>query len=210
LYLRQHGYPIDPLSVHIGAINTIKIGCGDPVGGFNTDYIGAIDALADTLKITRHDLRNRSIAVLGAGGAARAVVAGLTDVHAKVTIYNRTLEKARLLADEFHCHYAVLDPSVRIPSDIIINCTSIGMYPSVNVSPLASEVLRSEMVVFDTIYNPSQTLLLKQASTVGAKTVSGIEMFIRQAAAQFKIFTSIQPDEQIIRDCVMNILSQNR
>ncbi len=207
-YLHEHGCYIDPLAARIGAVNTIKIGYGELASGYNTDYTGAIDALVHALNIDRNDLRNRSIAVLGAGGAARAVVAGLTDVRANVTIYNRTLDKARILAEEFHCSYAPLEGTRSIPSDIIINCTSIGMYPNCNRSPLASNLLRPGMVVFDTIYNPRQTLLLREAASVGAKTIPGMEMFIRQAIAQFKRFTSLQPDEQIIRDCVTKMLAE--
>jgi len=164
--------------------------------------------LVHALGTNRRVLHGKSVAVLGAGGAARAVVAGLCDACAKVTIYNRTLEKARALAEEFHCAFSGLDPSTKVAADIIVNCTSIGMYPNVNASPLSPDNLRPGMVVFDTVYNPIDTLLLRQAQDAGAIPVQGIEMFIRQAMVQFHLFTGRQAQEGIIRDCVIRSLSK--
>jgi 3-dehydroquinate dehydratase / shikimate dehydrogenase len=207
-YLLRQGGSVEPLASRIGAVNTLKLGYGELPSGFNTDYAGAMDALVHALQINRHGLHGKSVAVLGAGGAARAIVAGLCDARAKVTIYNRTFEKARALAEEFHCPFAGLDPSTKFAADIIVNCTSIGMYPNVNVSPLSPDNLRPGMVVFDTVYNPLDTLLLQQARAAGAIPVQGVEMFIRQAMAQFQLFTGRQAQEGIIRDCVIRSLSK--
>jgi 3-dehydroquinate dehydratase / shikimate dehydrogenase len=209
-YLLRQGGSVEPLASRIGAVNTLKLGFGELPSGYNTDYTGALDALVHALGTDRHGLHGKSAAVLGAGGAARAVVAGLCDARAKVTIYNRTVDKARALAEEFHCAFAGLDSSTKVVADILVNCTSIGMHPNVNASPLSPDNLRPGMVVFDTVYNPLDTLLLGQAQAAGAIPVRGVEMFIRQAMAQFHLFTGRQAEEGIIRNCVIRALSQNR
>ncbi|MBN1124631.1 MAG: shikimate dehydrogenase [Sedimentisphaerales bacterium] len=209
-YVEDKGDYIEPLAEQIGAVNTLKIGYGGIVTGYNTDYAGAMDALTISMGIDRHDLHGKNVAVVGAGGVSRAVIAGLADVGAKITIYNRTLAKAEALADEFDTRYASLDKLINLKADIIINCTSIGMYPDVEASPVPDQVLTGSMTVFDTVYNPLETQLLKQAASAGARVVNGAEMFIRQAIAQYKIWINSAPDEAIIRDTVYSKLtSQN-
>jgi 3-dehydroquinate dehydratase/shikimate dehydrogenase len=154
--------------------------------------------LTAALCIRRKQLHSRTAAVIGAGGAARAIIAGLSDAGAKITIYNRTVSKAQNLAGEFDCHFAPLEELERLDAQIVINCTSIGMYPQTAASPVPIKCLKKDMAVFDTVYNPLETLLLKQAKQIGAKTISGVEMFIGQAAEQFKLFTH--------KDCPMEIL----
>ena len=107
-YVNTTGEYVEPLAENIGAVNTLKVGFNSIVSGYNTDYSGALDALVAALNINKHDLHETSVAVIGAGGAARAVVAGLADVGAKVTIYNRTVSKGRFLAEEFNCKYVPL------------------------------------------------------------------------------------------------------
>ena len=199
-YAEAKGEYIEPLARKIGAVNTLVIGINERINGFNTDYAGAMDALTTALGIKRKQLVNKAAAVIGAGGAARAIIAGLADVGAKITIYNRTESKAHDLASEFGCHWAGLEAIVKLDAEIVINCTSIGMYPNNDASPVPAKCLKKDMVVFDTVYNPLETVLLKQAKQAGAKTVSGAEMFINQAAEQFKLFTH--------KDCPMEILRQ--
>ncbi len=207
-YARAKGEYIEPLAVKIGAVNTLTIGFNERITGYNTDYAGAMDALTTALGIRRKQLHNRTVAVIGAGGAARAIVAGLADAGAKVTIYNRTVSKAHNLALEFGCHSAGLDAIEQMDAEIIINCTSIGMYPKTDASPVPIKCLKSSMVVFDTVYNPMETPLLKGAKQVGAKTVSGAEMFINQAAEQFKLFTHKDCPMEILRKATLNALRQ--
>ncbi len=209
-YLLRRGGSVEPLASRIGAVNTLRVGHGEQVGGFNTDYAGAMDALVQSMGTDRHGLHSKSIAVLGAGGVARAVVAGLSDSGAKVTIYNRTLEKGRSLAEEFHCGFAGLGPSTRIVEEIIVNCTSIGMSPNIHASPISPDNLRPGMVVFDTVYTPLDTQLLRDARSTGAIPIRGVEMFIRQAMAQFQLFTGRRANEGIVRDCVLRSLSKTQ
>ncbi len=201
-YVNHVGEFVEPLAEAIGAANTLKVGFGGIVSGYNTDYAGAMDALTSVLGIGRHDLHSMKVAVVGAGGVARAVVAGLADVGAHITIYNRTVAKAEALADEFNCRYAPLDQLEHMDAQVVINCTSIGMSPDVEASPVPAKCIKGDMAVFDTVYNPLETKLLKDAQVAGAKTVNGAEMFIRQAMAQYKIFIGQDADQDIIRKTV--------
>jgi len=205
-YARSAGESLEALAVDIGAVNTLKVGLNGRVSGYNTDYAGAMDALASSPGTGKIELHNIKVAVAGAGGAGRAVVAGLANVGAKITIYNRTVEKAKGLAEEFGCKYASLDELEQMDATVVINCTSVGMYPDVDATPVPVGCLRPGMTVFDTIYNPVETLLLKHARAAGAGTINGVEMFIRQAMAQFKLFTGSEADEDVMRKTVLGCL----
>ncbi len=202
-YANQRGDYVDNLAESIGAVNTLKVGFNGLLSAYNTDYSGALDALVSVMGIDRHDLHLTKVAVIGAGGAARAVVAGLTDIGARVTIYNRTLKKAQSLAKEFRCQAAGIDGAASMDAAVVINCTSLGMHPDVEISPLPDDgVITADMTVFDTVYNPLQTKLLKDAKAAGATVVDGAEMFIRQAMAQYKIFVGQDADEDQMRQIV--------
>ena len=207
-YAREKGEYIEPLAVKIGAVNTITIGANERTNSFNTDYAGAMDALSNAMGITRKQLHNKTAAIIGAGGAARAIVAGLADVGAKVVIYNRTASRAHNLALEFGCRGEGLDDIENLDAEIIINCTNIGMYPEINASPVPGQFLKSSMTVFDTVYNPAETLLLRQAKQAGAKTISGVEMFIGQAGEQFKLFTHTDCPMEILRKTTLENLGR--
>ena len=187
-FIRQKQGFVEPLARKIGAVNTIVITADGLLKAYNTDYAGALDAIATTLG-AKVGLKNMPAAVIGAGGVARAIVAGLCDAGAKITIYNRTAKKGEKLAAEFGCCAAPLDELRNLEAKLLINCTSVGMYPDVNATPIPKQYIKKGMVVFDTVYNPPETLLLKQAKEIGAKTISGMEMFINQACGQFKLFT---------------------
>lgn len=201
-YIRGSGNYLEPLSAKIGAVNTLTIGRNGRISAFNTDYAGALDALTAAMGIDRKHLNGVNCTVIGAGGAARAVVAGLTDTGAKVTIYNRTEKKAQDMALEFGCRHASMSDIKNLNAKIIINCTSIGMSPNINAAAVPAEVIKSDMVVLDTVYNPVRTLLLSQAAEAGARTITGVEMFIGQAAEQFRHFTQKTCDKKIIRAAV--------
>ncbi len=207
-YVNAAGDFVEPLAENIGAVNTLKIGFGAILSGYNTDYAGAMDALLATLEIDRHQLHDVNVTIVGAGGVARAVVAGLADVGAKVTIYNRTIQKAKALGTEFACKYAGLDELPNMQAQVLINCTSIGMSPDIDASPVPQTCLNSNMAVFDTVYNPLKTTLLRQAEQAGAKTINGAEMFISQAMAQYKLFIGDQPKEETIRKTVYDSLGE--
>ena len=197
---------IELLAERIGAVNTLVIGTDGKLSAYNTDYTAALDAITSTLKITRVDLKNLPVAVIGAGGAARALVAGLSDAGAGIKIYNRTVKKARKLAAEFGCDFAPLSDLPELDAKLVINCTSIGMHPNVDETILPKEHIKKDMAVFDTVYNPAETLLLKHAKETGAKTIDGLSMFINQAAAQFKLFTGQTANPDLMRKTISDCL----
>ncbi len=202
-YVRIKGGDIEPLVEKIGAANTIVIDTEGHISAYNTDYAGALDAITETMGMDRKDLAGVSAAVVGAGGVARAIVAGLTDAGAKVTIYNRTIERAEKLAADFDCAFAGRDALKTLDAKLVINGTSIGMHPDVDRTPVPAEAIKPDMAVFDTIYNPAETLLLKNARAVGAQTIDGITMFVNQAMAQFHLFTGQQGNPALMRDVVI-------
>ena len=201
---------IEPLAEKIGAVNTLVISAGGKLSAYNTDYSAALDAITSTLGVSRVDLKDMPVAVIGAGGVARAIVAGLADAGAKVKIYNRTVTRGEQLAAEFDCDFAPLDDLPNIDTKLLINCTSIGMYPNVDATPIPQEYLKKGMAVFDTVYNPAKTLLLKEAKKKRAKTIDGISMFVNQGLAQFKLFTNINVNAEIMRKTICKHLHNGK
>lgn len=195
----------DELARKIGAINTVTISRDGKLRGCNTDYAGAIDALCNTMKIVREQLAGRAVAVIGAGGAARALVAALSYYGAKVTIYNRTVSRAEQLAEEFDCQSAGLEEICKLDAEIVVNCTSIGMHPDAESSSLES-IPPSVKVVFDTVYNPLETRLLKLATQAGCLCVSGLDMFVNQAAAQFELWTGEPAPKNVMKNVTLERL----
>jgi 3-dehydroquinate dehydratase/shikimate dehydrogenase len=208
-YTQARGGQIEPLAQKIGAVNTLIFDTltGRP-SAYNTDYAGAMDAICQTLRMERRDLAGQRVAVVGAGGVSRAIVAGLADVGAEVCIYNRTVEKAQALAEVFACEYAGLDALDSLQANLLVNGTSLGMSPHVETMPVPESVLTANMAVFDTVYNPLQTRLLKTAEAKGSAVVDGLAMFVGQAMAQFKLFTGQRGDPDLMREVVMTQLGE--
>lgn len=208
-FVRTNQGFVEPLAGKVGAANTVIIGTDGKLSAYNTDYAAVLDSVISTLKIKRADLKDLPVAVIGAGGVARAVVVSLSDVGAKIKIYNRTVEKAQKLAAEFGCEFTGLDELANLDVKLLINCTSIGMHPHVDVTPVPKEYLKKGMVVFDIVYNPAKTLLLKQAKRKRLKTIDGLSMFINQAMAQFKLFTGQTANPKLMRKTICDCLSHN-
>ncbi|MHC4911429.1 MAG: shikimate dehydrogenase [Planctomycetota bacterium] len=198
---------VEPLAERIGAVNTLLIGPEGKLAAYNTDYTGAMEAITSSLS-PKAKLKQLPIAVIGAGGVARAIVAALSDADTQIRIYNRTVERGRKLAAEFNCDFSPLDDLPNIDAKLIINCTSIGMHPDTDATPLPKECIKKDMTIFDTVYNPAQTLLLKQAKQKKAKTIDGLSMFVNQAAAQFRLFTNKDANTKLMRKTVSNSLSR--
>jgi 3-dehydroquinate dehydratase/shikimate dehydrogenase len=210
-YLQDKNAQIEPLAVNIGAVNTIVIGRGNKLRGINTDYGAILDSITEKLGIAREQLGDYRVAVLGAGGTGRAAVAALAHYGATVVVYNRTRERADALAEEFNGKTgkvvaANFEKICDSCCEIIINTTSVGMHPRVDESPLGGREMNitADTLVFDTIYNPMETKLLAQAKSAGAKTISGIEMFVRQAAAQFTAWTGKPAPTDVMRVALEN------
>jgi 3-dehydroquinate dehydratase/shikimate dehydrogenase len=173
----------DPLTGRIGACNTLRIGADGKIVGFNTDVAGVVRPLEQRLR-----LKGAKIAVLGAGGAARAAVFGLVDQGAEVFIVNRTHENAVKLAKEAKAHALKHEQFARSRFDVLINSTPCGMAGNKQPLPIAADELNAGLV-FEMVYNPLETPLLKLAKERGIPVVSGLEMFVQQGARQFEIWT---------------------
>lgn len=206
-YVKASRGTVEPLAQKIGAANTLLVGPDGKLEAYNTDYAGALDAITAGMKISKAKLNGLSVAVVGAGGVSRAIVAGLSDAGAQIKIYNRTIEKAQKLAAEFDCEFAPLDDLKSLEAKLLINCTSIGMHPNVEATPVPKESLKRGMAVFDTVYNPARTLLLAEAKKKRMRTIDGISMFVNQAMAQFKLFTQTDGNAELMRDIVCGSLS---
>jgi len=198
----------EPLAARIGAVNTLTLTEGS-VRGDNTDYAAAIDALCAGMGIGRKDLAGRKVAILGAGGVARAVVAGLRHYQADAILYNRTLRRAERLAEEFSCRAKPLEAAGDTEAEILINCTSIGMHPHSEAAPI-ERIAPSIRVVFDTVYNPLETHLVQLAAAQGRTVVRGLEMFINQAAAQFSTWTGQLAPLDVMRRVVTERLAPSQ
>ena len=188
----QYAAACDPAAKEIGAANTLSRDANGRWQATNSDYDAALDSLRPALVSESEPagrIRGKKVLMLGAGGVARAIGLGIVREGGLLTISNRTSDRARTLADELGCQSIQWENRGTVFSDVLINCTSMGMHPNVDETPFAANWLREGMVVFDTIYNPENTLLLKQARERDCRTVSGVEMFVRQAAVQFERFT---------------------
>lgn len=173
----------NPLIKRIGACNTLRVSTDGKLVGFNTDVEGVVRPLEKRLR-----LKGAKIAVLGAGGAARAAVFGLVDQGAEVFIVNRTHENAVALAKEAKAKALKHEQFAKLRFDALINSTPCGMAGSKQPLPIAENELNAGLV-FDMVYNPLETLLLKLAKERGIPVIGGLEMFVQQGARQFEIWT---------------------
>lgn len=181
----------EPAVRDIGAANTLVF-AGQQVSAYNTDLAAAIDSLAITLGRleSQASFTGLTALVLGAGGAAKAIAYGLKARGAKVLITNRTRERAEELAGPLACEVIDWDARHRVQPDVLVNGTSLGMEPKVDDTPWDATHFRASMVVFDTVYTPERTRLLCEAARAGCRTVTGREMFVRQAGRQFELFVN--------------------
>lgn len=185
----------------IKAVNTLIVD-GSAIVGDNTDWIGFVRALEE-----RFVIEGKTVAVLGAGGAARAALFGIIQRGGRPVIINRSSERARALAGAFDCPWFTLGTIQRIEADCLVNCTSVGLFPRGDLSPLPPEILRSVDCVMDTIYNPLETKLLRDAREAGCTTVTGVEMFVHQGAEQLRRWLSLDPPLDLMRKTVLEALA---
>jgi 3-dehydroquinate dehydratase/shikimate dehydrogenase len=184
----------DPLSAKIGAVNTVFRAQDGKFYGFNTDVAGIVAPLE-----RRMALAGAKVLVLGAGGAARAAVFGLRDKNAEVWILNRTTETAQKLARQAGAKTIKREAVAKAGFDIIINATPIGMAGHKGLPLLQPEDIQARYV-FDLVYNPIETPLLRAARQKGIAVITGVEMFVHQGARQFEIWTGKPaPTEEMLR-----------
>jgi 3-dehydroquinate dehydratase/shikimate dehydrogenase len=192
----------------VGSCNTVAIDAEGVRTGYNTDYRAAMESLEAVMGGEDADeavspLVDKQVLILGAGGVARSIVFGLARRGAGVTIVNRNEERANKLAEEVGCRSANWGTRASQIADVIVNCTPVGMHPNVDDTPLPPGAFhRSGIVVFDTIYHPENTMMLKLARERGCVTLTGVDMFLRQAALQFKIYTGQDAPIAVMRDAL--------
>ena len=184
----------------IGAINTIRVSDGRWIGG-NTDASGFLEPLQE--KIALKGLR---ASVLGAGGAARAVTVALASSGCAVTLHARSRQQAEETAMLTSVELGPWPPE---PGswDLLINCTPVGMYPHLEETPIPAEHLTGRYV-YDLVYNPSTTRLLRDAATRGCETIGGLDMLVAQAREQFQWWVGIKPQAGVMREAALKRLAE--
>ena len=191
---------VDPFAELIGSVNTV-VNKKNRLIGYNTDWIGAIAALE--LVTT---LNKKKVAILGAGGAARAIAFGLRERGSDISIFARDIKKASALARRVGAVPLTFEEIADVADyDIIVNATPIGKYPFQNISLVPASFLNSDQVVMDAVYIPLKTQLLVEAEKTGAKIVSGMEMLLHQGAAQFEIHTDCKAPLDAMRSSLRSI-----
>jgi len=194
-----------------GAANTLFRDQSGDWQATNTDYQAALESIQIGLLNLYGDpsLQGRRLLMLGAGGVARAIGMAVLREGAELTIANRTHSRAVALADQLGCRLVPWEDRAAEQADILVNCTAVGMTPHVDQTPYQGDWLGERTLVFDTIYNPETTLLLKQARERGCETVNGVEMFVRQAARQFELFAGRPAPIDLMRETVRQRISSD-
>ena len=198
---------VSPLAKKIGAVNTISNVKGR-LKGTNTDFSGFIRSL----KTLNFSPKKKTIALLGSGGSARALVAGLADAGAlRLMIHNRTVERAEKLVTEFSQYFPLtqmeavsLQTIHETPLDLLVNTTTVGMFSS--ELPVDLKKCRKVNLLADIIYRPIQTSLLKQAEELGINAVNGIDMLLYQGCDAFTFWTGKQAPEEVMRSQLLSLI----
>jgi 3-dehydroquinate dehydratase/shikimate dehydrogenase len=193
----------------IGAVNTMVFQDKDDkshdVLGYNTDYRAAMDCIEELFKIDKkseRSMRGLTALVLGAGGVSRAIAWGLRQRHADVLIASRTLERSQILAAELGCRAIEWEFRHEPKINLLVNGTPVGMHPDVDSCPYDVASINQYLAVFDTVYNPENTLLIKHAKRAQCRIITGIDMFVRQAAYQYKLFTGRDAPTALMRKTI--------
>jgi shikimate dehydrogenase len=196
---------IDPVAQQIGAVNTVVNDDGYLIG-YNTDWLGFVRSLEAYTSIP-----DKRVVILGAGGVARAIAFGIKERGGNMTILNRTveIEMAQALATEIGCDWGDLSQCESVTAaEIVINATSVGMYPDVAKTVIASQYLRPEQIIYDVVYNPLETRLLREAKARGCQVIPGYEMLLLQGVAQFELWTGKSAPVDLMRTILKNRLTE--
>ena len=194
---------LDAVASRIGAVNTIRA-AGGRWAGRNTDAAAFLRPLAECLT-----LAGARVAVLGAGGSARAVLAALSESGARVTVHARSRTRAEEIAGPAGAGVGPLPPA---PGswDLLVNCTPVGMYPNADAMPVAPSALSGPAgrYVYDLVYNPATTKLLCEAAAAGCRTIGGLEMLVGQAVEQFEWWTGANAPADVMREAASKRLAE--
>lgn len=202
---------LDPMAMKIGAVNTIVNNNGT-LKGYNTDAPGFIRPLLERVS----KLQGKQVVVLGAGGAARAICFALAEQKSGITILNRTVSRAKELADEISTSREAVVTGAELnrknleeslqKADILVNTTSIGMHPDTGNTPVSPDLIARELIVYDIVYNPVKTGLIMAAEKAGAITITGLEMLLGQGALSFELWTGQKAPAQLMREKLIEAL----
>ena len=194
---------LDSLNAHakkIGAINTV-VNVDGKLKGYNTDWLGAKKALEEVT-----DLEGKKVLVLGAGGAAKAIVYACKQAGARVTILNRTLEKAKKIAEKFDAEAGHLSSIMNYRPHILIQTTSVGMAPNVTQTLVPKEFFMRGMIVMEIVYNPVETRLVKEARRAECRIIPGYKMLLYQGEQQFEIWFGKKPRTEKMEEAMLTNL----
>ncbi len=192
----------DDAARRIGAVNTVVNRAGR-LTGFNTDAPGVLGAIG-----TLVEPRGLSALVLGAGGAARAAAFALVKAGARVSVANRSRAAGEALARDIPCASIPLSEAAGVHPDILVQATSVGMAGGTAGMAVPPEALGQGMVVVETVYRPVETELLLEARRRGCRTVTGLEMFVRQGAEQIRLWTGLEPPVETMRNALAGHLEE--
>lgn len=192
----------------IGAANTLLATEAD-FRATNTDAEAALESLRAHLPAGTA-LSSRTALIVGAGGVARAIAHGLRQENVPITLTNRTAERGEKLAAEVGCRFVDWDARHSVECDTLINCTSVGMHPNIDESPIHHSYLKQGLLVFDTIYTPETTMLIREAQARGCQVLTGVDMFVRQAGLQFHLFIGQPAPLDLMTNVVRQALSPVR
>ena len=193
---------IEPRAREIGAVNTIVIQ-GDELHGYNTDASALLAPLLDHLGT----LHNKRIALIGAGGAARAALWSLRRAGAHTTLFARNPERARPLAEEFDAPFQQLDAAAFDGFDIVINATPLGTHGHhQHDTPARSHQLRGAHLIYDLVYNPLETRFIQEARDAACDTIGGLSMLVAQAAEQFHLWTGKPAPVEVMHAAALRAL----
>jgi 3-dehydroquinate dehydratase / shikimate dehydrogenase len=174
------------------AANTLIIKSGG-LAAYNTDYRAACDSLLANLPPSPDgsppSLSGRVVLIVGAGGVAHAIAHALHREGAVLSITNRSMERAQRLAEEVGCRAVEWAARHSVVCEMLINCTSVGMMPDIDESPIHPSFLKPGFIVMDCVYTPENTILIKEARNRKCHIITGLDLFVRQAAVQFELFT---------------------
>ena len=192
---------VDAEARRCGAVNPV-IKVWNRLEGHNTDIQASVDPLRARMK-----LKGARVAVMGAGGAARACLEGLRGEGARVTVFNRTGSRARDLARRAGVRHLPWGRLQRFPCDLLVNATPVGMEPRIDRTPVPVSWIAAPRV-YDLVYNPSETRLMKSARRIGRQTLGGLDMFVAQGARQFRMFTGREAPVEVLRRAVESALAR--
>jgi 3-dehydroquinate dehydratase/shikimate dehydrogenase len=191
---------VDAVARRVGAINTISVRGGRWVGA-NTDASGFLEPLRERLS-----LNGLRVSVIGAGGAARAVLVALASSGCAARVHARNRPQAEDVAVLTPVNVGPWPPEAG-SWDLLVNCTPVGMYPKADATPIAREQLTGRYV-YDLVYNPSITRLLREAAEMGCETIGGLEMLVAQAHEQFQTWTGTRPPTGVMREAALKRLAE--